>query len=250
MVIEKSKFLQNAFIRVQDFLFDPANFKKLIIGVVVLISIFVVRRIFFPPSPDLSKTKSAEESEKSDLVPVKVFKVGRFNFEDSLNSLGTMKVVRYLFEGEYRNKIDELILLSPFDKKGAMISSGRKNIEGLLNKAQTMIDEGKMFEHADVYGRLYGSRMSDVEAITSTGNDVLFVIDVQGARKVKRDHPEAVTIFIDAATTEELVARMEARDKGAAERAYGEECDHRVVNPQGALVETVRKVGEIMNRQD
>jgi len=59
------------------------------------------------------------------------------------HSLGTMKVVRYLFEGEYRNKIDELILLSPFDKKGAMISSGRKNIEGLLNKAQTMIDEGK-----------------------------------------------------------------------------------------------------------
>ena len=127
---------------------------------------------------------------------------------------------------------------------------------------RTMIDDGKMFEHADVYGRLYGSRMSDVEAITSTGNDVLFVIDVQGARKVKRDHPEAVTIFIDAATTEELVARMEARDKGAtanraeriaaidAERAYGEECDHRVVNPQGALVETVRKVGEIMDRQD
>ena len=127
---------------------------------------------------------------------------------------------------------------------------------------QAMIEGGQMFEYADVYGRLYGSRMSDVEAITSTGSDVLFVIDVQGARKVKRDHPEAVTIFIDAASTEELVSRMEARDKGAtanraeriaaidAERAYGLECDYRVVNPQGALAETVRKVGEIMDRQD
>lgn len=59
------------------------------------------------------------------------------------HSLGTMKVVRYLFEGEYRDKINKLILLSPFDKKGLMVSEGRKDIEGLLNKAQTMVDEGK-----------------------------------------------------------------------------------------------------------
>ena len=127
---------------------------------------------------------------------------------------------------------------------------------------ERLIADGRMFESARVYDRVYGSRMSDVEAILATGNDVLFVIDVQGTRTIKRDHPEAVTIFIDAATTEELVARMEARDKGATanraeriaavevERAYGEECDHRVVNPQGALAETVRKVAEIMDRKD
>ena len=131
-----------------------------------------------------------------------------------------------------------------------------------LETMERLIADGKMFESARVYDRVYGSRMSDVEAILATGNDVLFVIDVQGAATVKRDHPKAVTIFIDAGSTEELVSRMEARDKGAtanrperiaaidAERAYGEECDHRVVNPQGALVETVRTVGEIMDRQD
>ncbi len=127
---------------------------------------------------------------------------------------------------------------------------------------ERLIADGKMFESARVYDRIYGSRMSDVEAILATGNDVLFVIDVQGTRTIKRDHPEAVTIFIDAASTDELVARMEARDKGTtanrteriaaidAERAYGAECDHRVVNPQGALAETVRTVGEIMDRRD
>lgn len=127
---------------------------------------------------------------------------------------------------------------------------------------ERLIADGKMFESARVYDRIYGSRMSDVDAILATGSDVLFVIDVQGTRSIKRDHPEAVTIFIDAASTNELVTRMEARDKGAtanraeriaaaeAERAYGAECDHRVVNPQGALAETVRKVGEIMDKQD
>ncbi len=36
------------------------------------------------------------------------------------HSLGTFKVVRYLFEGEYANKINKLILLAPFDIKTSM----------------------------------------------------------------------------------------------------------------------------------
>jgi pimeloyl-ACP methyl ester carboxylesterase len=32
------------------------------------------------------------------------------------HSLGTLKVIRYLFEGEYKDKISKLILLSPFEK--------------------------------------------------------------------------------------------------------------------------------------
>lgn len=58
------------------------------------------------------------------------------------HSLGTMKAVRYLFEGEYKNKISKLILLSPFDKKGYMIVQ-KKDTEQLLVKAQKMVDEGK-----------------------------------------------------------------------------------------------------------
>lgn len=33
------------------------------------------------------------------------------------HSLGTIKVIRYLFEGEYKNKINKLILLAPFEKR-------------------------------------------------------------------------------------------------------------------------------------
>ncbi len=34
------------------------------------------------------------------------------------HSIGAIKSVRYLFEGEYKEKISRLILLSPFDKNG------------------------------------------------------------------------------------------------------------------------------------
>lgn len=59
------------------------------------------------------------------------------------HSLGTLKVVRYLFEGKYKNKVDKLILLAPFDKKGFIDTSGRKDIKTLLKKAQTKVDGGK-----------------------------------------------------------------------------------------------------------
>jgi pimeloyl-ACP methyl ester carboxylesterase len=58
------------------------------------------------------------------------------------HSLGTMKVVRYLFEGELKNKVNRLILLSPFDKKGFMVVQ-KKNTEKLLEEAKKMVDNGK-----------------------------------------------------------------------------------------------------------
>lgn len=59
------------------------------------------------------------------------------------HSLGTMKAVRYLSEGKFADKIEKLILLSPFDKKGALEKYTKTPITELLAKAQKMIDEGK-----------------------------------------------------------------------------------------------------------
>lgn len=62
------------------------------------------------------------------------------------HSLGTYKVVRYLFEGKHKDKINKLVLLAPFDKKGILISTGRATVETLLNKAQQFVDQGKQNE--------------------------------------------------------------------------------------------------------
>ena len=57
------------------------------------------------------------------------------------HSLGTVKVVRYLTEGELKNKISKIVLLCPFDKQGFMVKTGR-DIKKLLKKAQVKVDEG------------------------------------------------------------------------------------------------------------
>ena len=73
------------------------------------------------------------------------------------HSVGTVKVVRYLFEGEYKNNIAKLILISPIDPLGGRIAHGRNNIDEFLKKAEDKVNQGEgnemitsEFDHDDV----------------------------------------------------------------------------------------------------
>ncbi len=54
---------------------------------------------------------------------------------------------------------------------------------------EAMIAAGDFLEWADVFGNLYGTCASDTERLLGAGDDVVLVIDVQGARKVRRPAP-------------------------------------------------------------
>jgi guanylate kinase len=58
------------------------------------------------------------------------------------------------------------------------------------------IQAGGFLEWADVFGNLYGTGREDTEALLAAGNDVVLVIDVQGAAQVRARVPEAVGIFL------------------------------------------------------
>lgn len=62
-------------------------------GAALLVSVVILRQMFFLPSEKekAKEAQPAEEETKKEVFPVKTFKVSRFNYEDSLNSLGTMK---------------------------------------------------------------------------------------------------------------------------------------------------------------
>ena len=87
----KFSLLQNSVSWLQNILNKPANVRKLIIAVAVLFAVLVVRSVFFPPPKAVKEKGQNAKQGEEDRVPVKVFKVGRFNFEDSLNALGTIK---------------------------------------------------------------------------------------------------------------------------------------------------------------
>jgi guanylate kinase len=82
---------------------------------------------------------------------------------------------------------------------------------------EAMAAAGEFLEWADVFGNLYGTHAADAEAILKTGDDVVLVIDVQGARKVRHDRPEACSIFVMPPSLAVLEQRLRGRSKDSEE---------------------------------
>lgn len=59
------------------------------------------------------------------------------------HSLGTMKVVRYLFEGTFRQRIAKLILLAPFDKNVLLKHEAKQTVSELLPVVKDHIAQGR-----------------------------------------------------------------------------------------------------------
>ncbi len=59
-----------------------------------------------------------------------------------------------------------------------------------------MVSDGVFIEWADVFGNLYGTSAADTEAQLNAGQDVVLVIDVQGARQVRQRVTNVVSIFL------------------------------------------------------
>jgi guanylate kinase len=74
-----------------------------------------------------------------------------------------------------------------------------------------MRDRGEFLESADVFGNCYGTHQGVLEAAREAGRDLVLDIDVQGARQLKSQIPEAVTVFILAPSRQILEQRLRAR---------------------------------------
>jgi guanylate kinase len=76
---------------------------------------------------------------------------------------------------------------------------------------QRRVDAGEFVEHATYSGRRYGTLRSELERPVADGHPVVLEIEVQGARQVRREMPEAVQVFIAPPSREALRARLVGR---------------------------------------
>jgi len=70
---------------------------------------------------------------------------------------------------------------------------------------------GDFVEWEEIYGNLYGTLHSEVDAALKTGKHLLFDVDVKGALSIKGRYPEACLIFIRPPSREVLEQRLRAR---------------------------------------
>lgn len=81
------------------------------------------------------------------------------------------------------------------------------------NQFQRMITANEFLEHADVFGNHYGTARSSLEQAAARGNDLLLDIDVQGAAQVRKNMPQAITIFILPPNPDVLERRLRNRSR-------------------------------------
>jgi len=75
----------------------------------------------------------------------------------------------------------------------------------------SMVDEGVFLEYAQVYGNYYGTSRVAVEKMLADGINVVLDIDWQGARSVREQMQNAVSISVLPPSTEELERRLRSR---------------------------------------
>ena len=80
------------------------------------------------------------------------------------------------------------------------------------------IDACDFLEWADVFGNLYGTSASDVEDMVTAGQDVVLVIDVQGARQVRARGVDNTAIFVMPPSFPVLEQRLRGRSKDSEEQ--------------------------------
>lgn len=82
---------------------------------------------------------------------------------------------------------------------------------------RSKIANDDFLEYEEVYtDRFYGTLKSEVDRITSTGNNVIFDVDVVGGCNIKKFYGErALSVFIQPPSIEELRKRLEGRGTDA-----------------------------------
>lgn len=76
---------------------------------------------------------------------------------------------------------------------------------------QQRIAEDRFLEWAEVHDNYYGTSLDEVMPRLAAGIDVLLDIDVQGAERVMRRHPQAHSIFIMPPSYHDLEVRLNRR---------------------------------------
>ena len=74
-----------------------------------------------------------------------------------------------------------------------------------------MILNSEFVEYAEVFGNLYGSSREKIQENLNKNIDVILEIDWQGARQVKANMPNAISIFILPPSKKSLLERLKGR---------------------------------------
>lgn len=141
-------------------------------------------------------------------------------------------------------------------------------IDGVSYKFMTVAeflalrDSGELLEANEVHGNWYGTPRAGVREALARGQHAILKIDVQGAQVVKGCVPGALLIFVVPPSLETLFQHLKARRtesadelelrqrNAAVELARSQDYDHVVVNEEGKVDQTAKRIDEIISNEE
>jgi guanylate kinase len=124
---------------------------------------------------------------------------------------------------------------------------------------QAHVKAGDFAEWAEVHGNLYGTLKSSISSVLKSRRHVILDIDVQGAKQLRKEYGDAVTVFVLPPSAEVLLERLKKRktespqelaarlNSALQELRAVEEYEYVVVNDD--LDHAVRQVGSIIDAE-
>jgi guanylate kinase len=85
------------------------------------------------------------------------------------------------------------------------------------SKFEGMIQQDAFYEYAEVFGNYYGTSKAAISDKLQQGIDIFLDIDWQGARQVKKQNPDVISIFIMPPSVEALQERLSGRGQDSDE---------------------------------
>lgn len=104
--------------------------------------------------------------------------------------------------------------------------------------------KGEFAEWAKVHDFLYGTPRKPLDQCVRMGRDILLDIDVQGARKIKGQYPQAVSIFLLPPSWRELRRRLALRGTDRRDTIR-----RRLTNARGEISEIIKYDYYVVNRE-
>jgi guanylate kinase len=167
--------------------------------------------------------------------------------------VGKDSVVRKLLEKDWEKVVTATDrLMRPGEKEGEDYYFITKE------EFKKWIKEKRFYEWVRLPDCYKGIPKFELDGKLNKGKKVVLRVDMRGAERIKRDFPRAVVVWLEAPSAKMAIERMRKRGSteefiaermewAKEERKYRDKFDAVVVNEEGKLDETVRKVIDLVN---
>lgn len=130
---------------------------------------------------------------------------------------GKTTIVKYLLQQNFNLEFS----ISATSRKARHTEIQGKDYYFLSEKEfQQRVDNNEFLEWEEVYkGTCYGTLKSEVERIRNLGKNVIFDVDVVGGLNIKKQYgDQALSVFVQAPSVDELANRLQTRSTETDEK--------------------------------